>query len=67
MFLSWGGNEIQRRGTERLKCSAPHSGEMGRGDRQVYGGRGSKGAGGSWTLEEIRQIWGGEVIDGFEC
>ena len=33
----------------------------------MYGGRGSEGAGGSGTLEEIRQIRGGEVVDGLEC
>ena len=33
----------------------------------MYGGRGSEGAGGSGTLEEIRQIWGGEVVDGLKC
>ena len=33
----------------------------------MYGGRGSEGAGGSGTLEEIRQIWGGKVVDGLKC
>ena len=33
----------------------------------MYGGRGSEGAGGSGTLEEIRQIRQGEVVNGLEC
>ena len=33
----------------------------------MYGGRGSEGTGGNGTLEEIRQIRGGEVVDGHEC
>ena len=49
------------------ECSAPHSGETGRGDRQVYGGRASERAGGSGNMEKIGQIWGGEVVDGLEC
>ena len=30
------------------------------------GGGGSEGAGRSGNVEEIRQIWRGEVVDGFE-
>ena len=33
----------------------------------MYGGRGSEGAGGSGNMEEVGQIWGGEVVDGLEC
>lgn len=52
IFLSWGGRESQR-------WEAEHSGglETGRGDRQVYAGRGSKGAGVCRNMEEVRQIW----------
>ena len=46
MFLSWNGNEFQRRGAGRLNVSAPRGGEAGGGDRRVYGERGSEGAGG---------------------
>ena len=56
MFLSWGVNEFQRRGAECPECSAPHSGETGGGDRQVYGGRGSEGEGGSGIMEEVTVI-----------
>ena len=41
------------------ECSTPHGGETGRGDRQVYGGRGSLGAGGCGTLEEIKYMLDG--------
>ena len=43
------------------ECSTPHGGETGRRGGQVYGGRGSEGAGGSGTN------MGGEVVDGLKC
>ena len=44
----------------------PHGDETGRGDRQVYGGRGSGGAGGSGRVDEVGHIWGSEVVDGLK-
>ena len=45
----------------------PHGDETGRGDRQVYGVRGSGGAGGSGRVDEVGHIWGSEVVDGLKC
>ena len=33
----------------------------------MYGGGGSEGAGGGWNVEEIRQVWRGEFVNGLEC
>lgn len=46
------------------ECSAPHVGKTFEGDSQVNGGGESKGAGGSGNMEEVRQIWRGEVVEG---
>ena len=54
-------------GSRAAECSVPHGGETGRGDREVYGGRGSEGAGGSGNMDEVVQLWGVEVVDGLEC
>ena len=45
----------------------PRGGETGRGDRQVYGVRGSGGAGGSGYMDEAGQIWGSKVVGGLKC
>ena len=44
----------------------PHGDETGRGDTQVYGGRGSGGAGGSGYVDEVGQIWGSKVVEGLK-
>ena len=41
--------------------------ETGRGDGQVYGRRGSEGAGGSGYVDEVGPIWGCEGVDGLKC
>lgn len=41
---------------------ATHGAEAGRGTSEVDGGGGSKGAGRSGSVEEVRQIWRGDVV-----
>lgn len=45
---------------------APHSAEVGRGNSEVNGERGSEGVGRSDDVEKVRQIRRGEVMNGSE-
>lgn len=53
-------------GSRATEGPAPHGLEAGRGHNEVGGGGGSEGAGRSGNVEEVRQIWRSEVVDGFE-
>lgn len=48
----------------RVTAEGPalHCAEAGRGDSEVDGGRGSEEV----TVEEVKQMWGCEVVDGFK-
>lgn len=48
------------------ESSAPHGAEADRGHTEVDGGRGSEGVGGSYNMEEVKQIWMAEGANGLE-
>lgn len=45
---------------------APRGAEAGRGTSEVDGGGGSKGAGRSGNVEEVRRIWRGDVVNSLD-
>lgn len=54
MFLSWDGNEFQRRGAERLKALLSIVVRQAEGTDRCK----EESEGGSGNVEEVGQIWG---------
>lgn len=66
MLLMSGGSEFHSLGAEQLKALCPIV-LRGEGNSQVERRWGSEEAGGGLSdVEEIRQLWGGGFVDGFE-
>lgn len=57
--LGWEG--VPEPGSREAESSTPYGGEAGRRDRELDGGRGSKGGGGSGDMEK------GEIVNDFKC
>ena len=55
--------EVRGRAAE---SSRPHGGQTEGGDFQSDGGGRPERPGGNVDLDKVRQVWGGEVMDGFE-
>lgn len=61
-----GGSEFQSWGAERLNTVLPMVARWAGGNREVDGGRGSECASRCGNVEEVRQVWRGEVVNGLE-
>lgn len=61
------GKGVPELGSRAAECPAPHSDETSRRDSEVQGGGGAERAGRCGDVDEVRQVWRGEVMDSFVC
>ena len=60
------GERVPEFGSRAAESSATHGAEPGGGHREMEGGGRPEGARGGGDVEEIRQVGGGEVVNGLE-
>lgn len=65
--LQRAGERVPKLGRRAVVDSAPYGAEMYRWNSQVKGGGGSEGVDWSGDLQEIKQVWNGKVMNGFEA
>ena len=61
------GEGVPEVGGRATESSEPHGGQIEWEDLQFYGGARPEGPGGNVNMNEVRQIWRGEVVYGLEC
>ncbi|KAJ0009062.1 hypothetical protein NQD34_016477 [Periophthalmus magnuspinnatus] len=61
------GEGVPELGSRAAEGSAPHSDKTGRRDSEVQGRGGAEGAGRCGDVNEVRQVWRGQVVESFVC